>query len=66
VDLEGLDEKGFQAWSRTPCEYLEGGSAGQNGAGGRWTSGMCQCEGREGVQQDGADRYWKVRWKTSE
>ena len=34
---------------------------GQNRVGGRWTSEMCQCEGREGV----ADRQnWKVRWKT--
>jgi hypothetical protein len=61
VGLEGLEEKGFQAWTLTPCGYLEGGSA--VGVGGRWTSGMC--EGREGVQ-DGADRQncWKVRWKT--
>jgi hypothetical protein len=66
VGLEGLEEKGFQAWMPTPCGYLEGGSVvGQNGVGGRWTSGMCQCEGREGVQErrGGADRQncWKVR-----
>jgi hypothetical protein len=59
VGLEELEER-FQAWTPTPCGYLEVGSAvGQNGVKGRWTSGMC--EGHEGVQaleeQDGgADR----------
>jgi hypothetical protein len=50
MGLEGLQEKNFQAWVLTPCGFLEGGSAvRQNWVGGRWTSGMGQSEGREGV-----------------
>ena len=68
VGFEGLEEKGFQAWMPTPYEYLEGESAaGRNRVRGRWTSEMCQCEGREGVQgRDGVDRQncWKVLWMT--